>query len=307
MSKCPRFPVTAHNLSVAQRARRPRVPEDMVTRRGVLLSGIAGVGLLGAGFVGSIEGVLPGGVQLRRALGLVGTDGTVPDVPPADTRAQRFHSAARGCEVNVVTMGAARNLPVCVVLHGRGSNAEGMVSLGLPKFLTAAIRAGAAPFTLVAIDGGDSYWVARKAADDPQAMLREELPVWLAGLGLAAPRAVLGISMGCFGGLQYAHGLDAAAVLSPAVFRSWEDARTVDAFADEQQWAANEPLRHPLPDKVKLGVWCGMEDPFYPSATQLATQTRAAVARFDHGVHTGGYWCRVLPDALNFLSGSLRG
>lgn len=265
----------------------------VISRRALLVGG-------GVGAAAVIAGAAVEQTRLRRLLGLVGPDGTVPSAPPVAVSVTRRRSAARGCDVDVVTMNAAPGLPVCVVLHGRGNNARGMVTLGLPSFLAAA----RAKFTVVAVDGGDSYWVARTPADDPQRMLREEVPDWLRGLGLGAPRAVLGISMGCFGGLVYARqtGLPAA-VLSPAVFRSWDDAQTVGAFADEAQWASYEPLRHPLP--ARLGVWCGYEDPFYDSAAELAPH--AEVAAFDHGEHTDGYWRRVLPDAIGYLGKVLAG
>jgi hypothetical protein len=260
----------------------------VISRRALLVGG--GVGTAGLVAAGVVEQT-----RLRRLLGWTGPDGAVPDVPPVAVSVTRQKSAARGCYVDFVTMNAAPGLPVCVVLHGRDSSARGMVTLGLPQFLAAA----QAKFTVVAVDGGDSYWVARSAADDPQRMLTAELPGWLRAAGLGEPRAVLGISMGCFGGLVYARqaGLRAA-VLSPALFRAWDDARTVNAFADEAQWASYEPLRHPLP--ARLGVWCGYEDPFYDSAREVAAH--AELAAFDHGEHTDGYWRRVLPDALRWLA-----
>lgn len=286
-----------------------------INRRTVLVSGLAGVGVLGAGLLGVLEGVLPGETVLRRAMGMVGEDGAVPAVAGVPVQVRRMASAARGTDVDVVTMvptGVEPGLlPVCVVLHGRGSGAQGMVDLGLPSFLAAAIGAGVAPFALVAVDGGDSYWVARDRADDPQAMLRDELPGWLRSSGLTAPpAAALGISMGGFGALVYARdrGTSAptVAVLSPALFATWDDAAGRDGFADETSWAANEPLRHTdaLPAGLALGIWCGREDPFVGAATELADRTRAAVAHFDHGEHTPGYWRRVLPDALRFVGAS---
>jgi hypothetical protein len=261
----------------------------VISRRALLIGG-------GVGTAAIPPGAVVAQTRLRRLLGWTGPDGVVPAMVGKVTTT-RHRSAARGCDVDMVVMRRVTQpppgSPVCVVLHGRGNNAAGMVTLGLPAFLAQAD----AKFTMVAVDGGDSYWVPRTPSDDPQKMLREELPGWLRAAGLGEPRAVLGISMGGFGGLVYARQAELpAAVLSPALFRSWDDARTVDAFASEAQWASFEPLRHVLP---RLGVWCGEEDPFYDAARELAPH--ADVAAFDHGEHTDGYWRRVLPAAVGFL------
>ncbi|GAA0686675.1 alpha/beta hydrolase-fold protein [Kitasatospora atroaurantiaca] len=276
--------------------------------RALALTGLAGGGI-GAAMV---EDVLPGGPRLRRALGLTGPDGAVPAVAAGPVQNLQLRSAARGRAVQLIVMsppGAEKSasLPVCVALHGRGAGARTMVELGLPQFLAAAVTAGAAPFRIVAVDGGDAtYWHGRTPGDDPLAMLLDELPGRLGAQGLPAPTAALGISMGGSGALRYAralHGkLDAVAVLSPALFRSWADARTVDGFRDEADWREHEPLLHPDgPLAARLGVWCGTEDPFCPAARGLAD--RASEAHFPRGAHTDGFWRRVLPEAMAFLGG----
>ena len=291
MSHCPWLAATAHTVFSSEPACPFGRPLIVISRRALLIGG--GVGTAAAAAAAVVEQT-----RVRRLLGWTGPDGTVPGVKPVTVSVTQHQSVARGCAVDVVTMNAFAGSEVCVLLHGRGNNARGMIDLGLPRFL-AAVHAR---FTVVAVDGGDSYWVSRTPADDPQRMLREELPGWLRAVGLSAPRAVLGISMGGFGGLVYARqaGIPAA-VLSPALFRSWDDARTVEAFADEAQWASFEPLRHPLPPHV--GVWCGEEDPFYDAARELAPH--AQMAAFDHGEHTDGYWRRVLPNALAFVGAVL--
>jgi S-formylglutathione hydrolase FrmB len=181
--------------------------------------------------------------------------------------------------------------------------------MGIPRFLTAAYRDGVPPFVVVAVDGGSSYFVDRDSRDDPQRMLREEVPRWLDGVGLGAPTAVFGISMGAFGALRFARGRDdlaAVGVVGPALFRSWADAKGRNAFRDEGQWAANEPLRHTGDVSAALGVWCGTDDPFVGSARELVERTRPEVAAIGPGTHKGGYFLRVTPEVLRFVGRSVR-
>lgn len=234
---------------------------------------------------------------------------------------QRLHSMARGMAVNLVTLVPSgvplTVLPVCLLLHGRGQNAEGLVGdLGLSSLLTVALHAGVRPFALVVPDGGDTYWIAGRADDDPQRMLTVELPEWLSRLGLTAsagrPVTALGISMGSFGALVYARSrvrspLAAAGVASPALFSTWGDAEIRHVFRDKAQWSQLEPLRHldSLPPATTLGVWCGRRDPFYRAATKLVNGTHPAVASFTGGAHNNDYWKSVLPDMLRFVGDHL--
>ena len=312
--------------SEQQSSAHPARPADgAVPRRRVLRlrAGVVGGGaLLGAAAAGAmLAGCLPGGVELKKVLGMTGTDGAVPGVAPGRVSVEQVRSVARSREVTMVTMlppgtEASTNLPVCVLLHGRGSDAQGMVALGVPRFLAAAGKAGVPPFAVVAVDGGDAtYWHQRSPGDgdDPQAMLREELPGWLQSRRLPEPRAAMGISMGGSGALQYAigrtgsgRGLDAVALLSPAVFRTWADARTTGGYADEADWQAHEPMRRL--DRMRtgaLGVWCGQEDPFCPAARDVAQQARARESRFPDGEHTDGFWRRVMPDAMSLVGHTL--
>ena len=222
-----------------------------------------------------------------------------------------MHSPARDANVELIMIrpaGVGGRLPVCVALHGRASTARMFLDLGVPALLNATVNGGVKPFAVVAVDGGDSYWVARKPTDDPQKMLIDDLPTWLANRGFAAPFAAFGISMGGYGALNYARspGLNAVAAISAALFTSWADAKSRNAFADEARWEDTEPLRHTEElHGTRLGVWCGASDPFITPARQLISKANPAVAAISPGAHDSAYWKRVLPDVLAFVGGTV--
>lgn len=285
-------------------AARPGHMGRFPSRRVFLLGG---AGLVAAAGAGVLTDVLPGGRQARELLGLTGPDGEIPDVPAGPVTVERVRSPARGRDVHLVVMrpaGAPVNLPVCLALHGRGADAQSFLGMGVPRFLTAAVRAGVPPFAVVAVDGGDSYYVAREPADDPLRMLVAELPAWLAERGLSPPAGAFGISMGAFGVLRLAREQDftAVAVIGPALFRDWAEAKGRNAFRNERQWAANEPLRHTTEIAgVPLGVWCGTDDPFVDAARQLVDRARPETVAIGPGTHEDGYFRRVLPDVIQFI------
>lgn len=174
-----------------------------------------------------------------------------------------------------------------------------MVELGVPTFL------GSAPSAAVAVDCGDAYFTSRPD-DDALRMLLDELPAWTG----RAPDAVLGISMGGFGSLRFARvrrNLRAVALLSPALFLSWPDARARRAFADEAEWQADEPLRH-LRDVAgtPVGLWIGEDDPFVAAARRLVADGRPDPAVIAPGGHDDAFWRGVLPDALAFVGRRLQ-
>lgn len=238
-----------------------------------------------------------------------------------DASVEKVASAARGQDVTLVTVrppGHDDDLPAVLALHTRYADALQFLELGLPEVLAEVVGAGGRPFTVAAVDGGDTYWHARDPDDDPLRMLTDEIPGWLAerGLGRDAdglPRAVLGISMGGFGALRYARAraatgrpLSAVAILSAAMFPTWDEAVQRDAFADRDDWAAHEPMLY-LPELrgLPLGVWCGENDLFMPIARRLTLELPGAAAHLGPGEHTMEYWREVLPDVLRHLAGQL--
>ncbi|PPK67429.1 alpha/beta hydrolase-fold protein [Actinokineospora auranticolor] len=232
---------------------------------------------------------------------------TKPPAPLFESR--KVFSKARGREVSLLVYrpdGLADDggtLPTCLALHGRGANANQFTDLGVGDNLSAA-----AAYAVVAVDGGDAtYWVRTDPGDDPQAMLTDELPAWLAELGVSTkPFAVLGVSMGGYGALNYVRAhtgqVRAAAVLSPALFPTWAQAKARDVFPGRALWEQTEPLLHVAElGKTALGVWCGTADPLLPSANQLIDTAKPAVARTGDGGHDADYWRRALPEAMSFI------
>lgn len=238
-------------------------------------------------------------------------DTTSPPAPtststPLSLTTEVVRSAARGTDVTMVVLrprqALDRKLPVCVALHGRGDDAGMIVDLGVQSLLNDA----ATPFAMVGLDGGDSYWVARDPADDPQRMLAEELPGWLDERNLeTTPFAAFGLSMGAYGALNYARRTPhpAVAILSPALFLNWPDARTRDAFAGEEQWAATDPFQHldALGD-TPLGIWCGTDDPFFPAVERFAGLAKPQVTRFTPGGHDPEYFVPAMREVVDFVA-----
>lgn len=283
-----------------------------ISRRTLLVAGGLGTAVV-AGSLG----------VARQVLTDAGPDGVIPDVPVGDVTTTRQQSAARGKAVDLITMlppgHQAAGLPICLLLHGRGASAQHMVELGVPQFLSQAVSQGAPPFAVAAVDGNDAYWHP-VGADDPQAMLRDEVPRWLGQLGFGPvqdpgrPRGVLGISMGCFGALLLDRSLTSPATqlatvvtISPALFLDWPDAKAHHVFTGEADWKASEPLLHlGSIDAPLLAVWCGRQDPFLPAAERLHAGAKGSAATYAAGAHADGYWRRVLPDALGHAGRQLR-
>ncbi|MGW4153539.1 hypothetical protein ACWEDF_10345 [Micromonospora chersina] len=152
----------------------------LLTRR-TLLGAAAGVA--GAAVVGGLA-------ARQLAEPRPGPAPAVPDAPAGDERLIRIRSGARDREVDFWTAvpegyGDGRGLPVCLVLHGASATPRDYGRFGLARFLTDAVRRGAPPFALAGATGGRLSW-RRSGDDDPQRMVREELPTWCARRGFAA-------------------------------------------------------------------------------------------------------------------------
>jgi pimeloyl-ACP methyl ester carboxylesterase len=265
------------------------------SRRTVLGWGLAGAGAIALSACGSSAGVGPAGRQPRAALD------EIPDVRQGMVRLEQVDSAARGRAVGLFTAvpdghGDGAGLPVCLVLHGASATTADFERFGFGRFLTAAVRSGTPPFVLAGADGGQSFWRG-SGSDDPQRMLTEEMPGWLRQRGFDASRlAAYGWSMGGYGALLLAERnpslLRAVAALSPAL-------------------SADDPLIDGIRglDPRGLGVWCGRQDPLYPTARTLVALVPGgpAIAHFADGRHTRIFWNSITPEAFGLVGRRLSG
>ena len=261
----------------------------MISRRGVLI-GAGGVGAVGlAGFA-----IAPR--RVKRLVGL-GADPFIPDAPEGEVTLERITSEHLG-EIDLLTAvphgyGDGAGLPVVVALHGSSQSAAALPDFGLPRFVTAAVEAGAPPFVLVATDDGPDGWLPANGAE-PQAMLRDELPGWLDDRGFDAERRALwGWSRGGYGALRFLQAepdwAEALALYSPAM-------------------APGDPAFDDLGvlETVPWGLWCATDDPYTDASVALAEQAPVAPDPWVQGTggHTWIYWNNQTLDMLGWITGA---
>lgn len=257
--------------------------------------------------------------RLRRTLDIGQVDADVPSQGAAPPRYETFASAARGRDVTwgcAVPDGVdARQLPVLLVLHGRGDDARTTFdSLGAHEFLAAHVASGGSPLAVVSVDGGQTYWHPRRGGDDPIAMLAEELWPRLRDAGFPLDRwAVAGWSMGGFGALllarEFSTGrfdpggeLRPASAGSPALFAS-AGATAAGAFDDAPDWDTWGDLVDPGTGSVALSVSCGLDDPFREQTERYrAACDSVPDGGIGNGAHTFGYWRSLVPQWLSLAA-----
>jgi dienelactone hydrolase len=223
----------------------------------------------------------------------------IPSASPGREAVTTMHSTKRGMDVSFYTAvpdgyGDGRGLPVCLILHGASATADSFTGFGFGRFLTDAVRRGAAPFVLAGATGNAGGWAPPHGTDDPLGMVRDEIPAWCGALGFDTSRLVAwGWSMGGRGSLLLAESdpafVRAVAAFSPAVQTG------DDVFAGAQRLT------------MPIGLWCGESDGFYDSVRDLehALPKADVTAAYAKGAHTRGYWNRVTPAAFDFIAAHL--
>ncbi|GAA0263408.1 alpha/beta hydrolase-fold protein [Cryptosporangium japonicum] len=291
----------------------------MVSRRAVLGTGVAGLGLLAAGGVGLVgTGVVPGESRLRRALGACDVYAPDPKTEPGDVVGGQFRSAHRRATVRYQIayppgFAAGSSLPVCLVLHGYGGDERVLgAEIALPGYLADVVADGVPAFALAAVDGGPRYWHPRADGDDPLGMLTDEFLPLLAGRGLqtGAGRRIglLGYSMGGYGALLFAElnaaRVAACAVGGPAIWRSYADARreSASAFDSAADWSRYDVLAHGAAlAGVPVRVDYGTHDPNAAVMPAVRAALPEARVRESPGCHDATFWRSTAPGALTFI------
>jgi len=295
-----------------------------VTRDRFLKLGLAGAGTLVAGGAALFElvehGVLPGKATLDVIDGAC--DVSQPPlhfVQSGPSYSKQFYSHARSREVGYTIAyppghKPGDRLPLVVMLHGEGGDHTSGVG-GMSPAQALALQVDGAPLrpmAIVTVDGGSGYWNPHPS-DDPMGMVVDELIPLCRGLGLGRPPykvGVLGTSMGGYGAILFAekfpHLFRAVAAISPAVWTSYAQARSVnaEAYASPAAFAAADVVTHARAlAGIPVRVASGNDDPFHPGVLALAKALPpAAVVELSAGCHSGSFFLQQTPPSLAFLS-----
>jgi len=280
---------------------------------------------------------------MRRALAwlVVLASGAAPLA--AEVRQARFTSAALGREVSYVvdlppSYDAAkdRSYPVVYALHGLFEGPGFWEGRGLAAILATLRASGLAEFLVVAVDGGNSFFVNAKGGRYLDMVTQDLVAHVEASYRVAKSRAgrgLLGISMGGYGALNVAFkepALVAAVATHSAMLldkppaaeqgaRRGQMAAFFQVFGDPidaELWRANDPLAlaQALDAKTAPALYldCGSEDRYGLAnghrELDRVLQARGVAHRFELAPGDHGYeFVRArLEKSLRFLAERLR-
>jgi pimeloyl-ACP methyl ester carboxylesterase len=239
------------------------------------------------------------------------TAAAAPPAAPTYTTGS-FVSAARGGAQTSWAIarppGQTGPLRTVVLLHGKDSSAQTVMSMGTEQFLADAVRAGLPPFALAAVDGGNGYWHRRASGDDAGAMVLDEFLPLLGQQGLDVSRvAFLGWSMGGYGALLLGSRLGPArtaaiCAVSPALWTS-PGAAAPGAFDGAADYEANSVWAQPALNSIPLRIDIGDDDPFAAATRQFIAQLATPPAGgFSPGGHNPAFWSSQLTPELTWVA-----
>lgn len=210
-------------------------------------------------------------------------------------------------------------LPLVVMLHGFGANHRNALTAMSPAQAVALEVDGMPlpPMAMVTVDGGGGYWNPHPGDDPMQMVVGELIPLCQQlNLGRAPQRiGTMGISMGGYGAVLLAEKhpevFSAVAAISPAIWTSYEQARSANAgaYASATDFASDDAVTHAAAlAHTPVRVASGTDDPFHPGVVALAQALpRSAVVDFSQGCHTGPFFTAQEPPSLAFLGTHLSG
>jgi dienelactone hydrolase len=265
------------------------MPDRFVSRRGLLLGGLAAGLLAGCGSsTTATAGTTVSGSFVSAHRRGVRTGWTL-NYPPGHDRAR---------------------LRVLIALHGRGENHTDAFGAGLhlDHYLAQAVAHGSPAFAVAAVDGGDhDYWHPRSASDTA-AMVADEFVPLLGAHGLDVTRiGLLGWSMGGYGALYLSTVLRSSKVAvtvaeSPALWHySYQSA--AGAFDDAADFDAHSIFGHLAAlHGIPLRIDCGSGDGFAPVTRDLrAALSPTPAGGIEPGGHDMSYWRSQASAQLAFV------
>lgn len=270
-----------------------------ITRRQVL-TGTVALPLLGAcGTSASTPGSKSATTSSSTSAGVELLDGSFSSRFWPDQEV-RWRMARPARPAGQTSVKATRGL--IVALHGSGGDAASLF-----EGLQLGRHVAPTGLTVVAVDGGDSYWHARRSGTDTGRMVVEDLLRLVARLGHSTDRiALIGWSMGGYGALLIASRLGPRRVagvvaVSAALWQSPGDHAegafdSASDFARHDVFAAKERLR-----AIPVRLDCGRADPFIAANQAFARVLPHVEATFDSGAHDNQYWLPRAGPQLSWL------